>query len=346
MIHYEYDCTDAPFWFGLEQDLMEQESDEDVFLLWHTHPTLMLGRYQSAAAELDLNYAAERGIPVVRRLTGGGTIYTDPGSWQFSFIERETNGRIDFARFAEPVRIALRKMGLDISMSARNDLLIGGRKFCGNAQCHSGGRVLHHGSILFDADLDEMVRCLRVDREKLTTKGIRSISQRVVNLREFLPSDMDSAAFRDRLLDGILPAGAKRIRLSGVDAEQILKTRAPFFASWDWVHGHSPDFQVVHSKRLPGGKVEIRLNLENGRIAECGIFGDFFLSSDPGVIASSLVGCRYDRASLHAALAKALSGASIHQIEFEDLASCFPALCAADDSPDCEKRFQSTHETV
>lgn len=91
---------------------------------------------------------------------------------------------------------------------------------------------------------------------------------------------------------------------------------------------------MVHSKRLSGGKVEIRLNLENGRVAECGIIGDFFSSGDLGAVALSLVGCRYDRASLRAALAKTLPGAPIHQIELEELAACFPASCATDGSPD------------
>lgn len=290
---------------------MEREWDEDVFLLWHTRPTLMLGRYQSAASELDLDYATRHGIPVVRRLTGGGAIYADSGSWQFSFIRRESGSGIDFARFSEPVLTALREIGLNVSMSERNDLMIDGRKFCGNAQCHSNGRVLHHGSILFDANLNEMVRCLRVDDEKLFTKGIRSIRQHVVNLKAFLPSEMDSEAFRNLLLNELLPEDAKRVRLSDAAAERIRKTRAPFFESWEWVHGHSPDFQVKLSKRLPGGRIDIRLSLENGHIAECGIFGDFFSSGDSGVIARSLIDCRYDRASLRSALAKGPSTRSI-----------------------------------
>ncbi|MEL7608883.1 MAG: lipoate--protein ligase [Bacillota bacterium] len=323
MIYIEHQSLDPFFWFGLERDLLlGKDLPEDVFLLWHTEPTLMLGRYQNARAEIDEEYAKKRGIHVVRRLTGGGAIYTDPGSWQFSFIKREQDKQINFAAFVQPVLEGLRQMGLDVQMSARNDLLIDGRKFSGNAQYHYGGRVLHHGSILFDTDIEEMARALTVDGEKLNLKGIRSVRQRVTNLREHLGEDMDTLGFGERLLEKLLPPDAKRRVLEPGDVQRIEREHASMFRSWDWVFGKSPEYQVVKSKRLPGGKVEVRLNVTDGVIMECGIAGDFFYAGDIDAVTGSLKGCRYDRERIFEALSKVTWDRSFYQIDLDELIEC------------------------
>lgn len=323
MIYIEHDSMDPCFWFGLENDLLQDGTlADDVFLFWHTQPTLMLGRYQNAAVEINREYANQRGIHIVRRLSGGGTIYTDPGSWQFSFIKRKHSRQIDFEEFITPVLDALRRMGLDVSMSGRNDLLIAGKKFSGNAQHHTKERILHHGSILFDTDIEEMVRCLTVDDEKFISKGIRSVRQRVANLKEHIQEDMDTLAFRDRLLPLLLPNGVKRQTLDSSHIQRIQNTYAPMFKSWDWVFGRAPAFQVVNSKQLPGGKVEVGLNLKNGIIVDCSIRGDFFFAGDINTITQRLVGCRYDRASIYAALFDVMGEDPFYQIKLDELMTC------------------------
>ena len=323
MIYIEHESMDPYFWFGLENDLMQNGAlTEDVFLFWRTEPTLMLGRYQNAAAEINEEYANRRGIHIARRLTGGGAIYTDPGSWQFSFIRRERSKQIDFGEFVLPVLSGLKHMGLDVAMSERNDLLIGGKKFSGNAQYHSRGRVLHHGSILFDADIEEMVRCLTVDNEKIISKGIHSVRQRVTNLREHIGGDLDALAFGDRLLPFLLPDNVKKRVLEPADITRIQNTHALMFRSWDWVFGKSPDFQVVNSKRLPGGRVNICLNLEKGVITDCSITGDFFFTGDIGAVTKKLKGCRYDRPSIYKALSGMMKEQPFYRISLDELMTC------------------------
>ena len=323
MIYIEHESRDPFFWFGLEKDILQSETfDEDVFLFWRTEPTLMLGRYQNAAAEINEEYARQRGMHIVRRLTGGGTIYTDPGSWQFSFVRRERDKQINFQEFIQPVLDGLRQMGLPAEMSARNDLLIGGKKFCGNAQYHGNGRVLHHGSILFDTNIEEMVRSLTVDNDKIISKGIQSVRQRVTNLKDYIDADMDAEEFRNRLLSHMLPNTITRRTLAPADVLRIERTHAELFRSWDWVYGKFAEYQVVGSKRLPGGKVEVRLNLENGIIADCGITGDFFFAGDIGTITRSLQGCRYNRQSVYTALATAMKDNPFFQIGLDELMEC------------------------
>ncbi|HWR62391.1 MAG TPA: lipoate--protein ligase [Clostridia bacterium] len=323
MIYIEHDSMDPSFWFGLERELLQSDTlADDVFLFWRTEPTLMLGRYQNATAEINEEYARHHGIHIVRRLSGGGTIYTDPGSWQFSFIRRGYSKQIDFKEFVLPVFDGLRHMGLDVVMSERNDLLIDGKKFSGNAQHHCKGRVLHHGSILFDTDIEEMVRCLTVDSEKIISKGISSVRQRVTNLKEHTSEAMDAPDFRDRLLRFLLPDGIKRQALGPSDILRIQNNHAPMFKSWDWVFGQSPAFQVVKSKRLPGGKVEICLNLEKGVIVDCSITGDFFFAGEIDTVTERLKGCQYSRPGIYAALSDVMREQPFYQIGLDELTTC------------------------
>ncbi len=255
MIYFTHISEDPFFWFGLERDLLQSKGlQDDIFLFWRTKPSLMLGRYQNAAAEIDEAYAKQRDISIVRRLSGGGTIYTDPGSWQFSFIRREKEKRIDFESFVQPVLNALRQLGFDAYKSERNDLLIDGKKFCGNAQYHCAERVLHHGSLLFSTDLEEMARTLTVGSDKLRVKGIRSVRQRVANLRDYIAEQTDANGFRDLLLAQLLPGSVERRVLAPGDVSRIEREHASMFRSWDWVFGESPEYEIVKSKRLPGGE--------------------------------------------------------------------------------------------
>lgn len=323
MIYLPHDSMDPFFWFGLEHELLrKQEPEDDYFLFWRTEPTLMIGNYQIAAAEINEAHAKLQGIHIVRRLTGGGTIFTDPGSWQFSYIMRNRENReIAFESFVRPVLEGLRDMGVDASMSARNDLLTDGRKFCGNAQHHSGSRVLHHGSILFDTDIDEMVRCLTVDDEKIVTKGIRSVRQRVTNLKEHIKEPMDSPGFRDRLLNFML-SGVTTRTLREEEIHAARNTAEQKFRSWDWIYGKAPNCQVAKSKRLNGGKVEVCLDVDKGVIATCSIYGDFFFAGELSALTDRLKGCPYNEQSVRAVLQDALRAQPFYLIQPEELMEC------------------------
>ncbi len=323
MIYLTHESMDAFFWFGLEYELLRQkEPEDDCFLFWRTEPTLMIGNYQIAAAEINEAYAKQRGIHIVRRQTGGGTIFTDPGSWQFSFIMRNRENReIAFEQFVRPVLEGLKAMGIDASMSVRNDLLFDGKKFCGNAQHHTGSRVLHHGSILFDTDIDEMVRCLTVDDEKISTKGIRSVRQRVTNLKEHIKEQMDPLGFRDRLLTSML-SGMKTRPLTAEEISAAQHIAEQKFRSWDWVYGKAPNCQVSKSKRLNGGKVEVCLDVDKGVISSCSIYGDFFFAGELEKLTDRLTGCPYNEQSVRAVLGDALRSKSFYLIEPEELMAC------------------------
>ena len=324
MIYLQHESMDPFFWFGLEQALLQKAAPEDdYFLLWRTEPTLMIGNYQIAAAEINEAYALRRNIHIVRRQTGGGTIFTDPGSWQFSYImRRREHHEIAFKPFVQPVLDALRAMGVEANMSARNDLLVDGRKFCGNAQHHSGNRVLHHGSILFDTDIDEMVRCLTVDDEKIISKGIRSVRQRVTNLKEHIKEQMDATAFRDRLLKEMFLGSPKTRALTQEELALADRAAEQKFRSWDWTYGKAPNCKVTKSKRLNGGKVEVCMDVDKGVIANCSIYGDFFFAGELDAVTERLKGCPYTVHSVRETLNHALKAHPFYLIETQELMEC------------------------
>ncbi|MDR0466533.1 MAG: lipoate--protein ligase family protein, partial [Deltaproteobacteria bacterium] len=179
--------TSPSFNLAAEERLLRAGS-EDVFMLWRNAPALIVGRHQNTLAELDLDFARERGIAVLRRISGGGAVFHDPGNVNFSFVRLGRNeGGLDFARFTGPVLAALRAMGVECEFDGRNDLVAAGRKFSGNAQHIERDRVLHHGTLLFDSRLEDMAGALRPDPLKFRDKAVKSVPARVGMLKEQLP---------------------------------------------------------------------------------------------------------------------------------------------------------------
>ena len=177
MIYIETGSTDVYYNFGLEHYFAtEKRLPDTVFLFWRTTPTLMVGKYQNILEEINKPYADAHGIHLVRRMSGGGTIYTDLGGWQFTFIEHSPDQQIEFAQYIGPVVDAVRELGADASFNGRNDLLIDGKKFSGNAQYRLGDCIVHHGSLLYDTNIEQMVASTRpkmgVTRSSCTLPGL------------------------------------------------------------------------------------------------------------------------------------------------------------------------------
>ena len=202
MIYIETGSTDVYYNFGLEYYFAaEKKLPEPVLLFWRTTPTLMVGKYQNILEEINKPYADAHKIRLVRRMSGGGTIYTDLGGWQFTFIEHSDQTQIDFSQYIGPVVDAVRELGADAGFNGRNDLLIGGRKFSGNAQYRLPGCIVHHGSLLYDTDLAQMAAATTVDPYKIQSKSIKSVRDRVTNISEHLPRKLPAEQFKACMLD-------------------------------------------------------------------------------------------------------------------------------------------------
>lgn len=310
------DCFSA---FGLEYYLAtEHLQKEPVFLFWNTPPTLMVGKYQSTLEEIDRDFADAHGITIVRRMSGGGTIYTDRGSWQYTFIV-PGSGSIHFSEFLKPILRSLKALGVPAELSGRNDILAGGRKFSGTAQYMTKAATVHHGSLLFETDIDQMVRATTVKDWKMKSKGIKSIHDRVVNLSTFL-SGMSGEEFRRRMIEEVCGGDISVLRLTDSDLARIKELGNTHFYSWEARFGRNPACSMIRSGHFAGGTLEMHLETRHGLISEVHITGDFFASVDAETIESVLTGLRLDEGVIAAALRKAGLQDAVRDISPEDIA--------------------------
>ena len=324
MIYIETNSTSAYFNFAVEYYFMtEKQLDDTAFMFWRTQPTLMIGRFQNTYSEVNLSYAESKGIKIVRRLSGGGTIYTDMGGWQFTFITPGSNGQIEFTRFIEPVVAALQEVGADVSFNGRNDLVVDGKKFSGNAQYIKAGNTLHHGSILFDTNIDEMVHSTSVDEEKIISKGIKSVRERVTNISQFLPAPMTMESFKSVMIKGIMKEHENVYTLTSSDIARIQEIEAEQFNNWQKIFGASPKCSLRKKKRFPGGSVQCHLDIDKGKIKEVEIYGDFFGDIDIDAMCQRMQGCEYRRDSILARLEDSSFIGTAYGITPEDFADAF-----------------------
>lgn len=311
--------------FALEEFIMKNtDFDDEYFLFWRTRPTLMIGRFQNTIQEINSQFVKENNIDVIRRNSGGGTIYTDENCWQFSFITWKEKGQVkDFRDFTKPVIDALRKLGIKAEFSGRNDLMIEGKKFSGNAQFGIKDRFLHHGTILFNTDLDNLVKSLNVGDEKVISKGIRSVKERVTNIKPYLNnSGISNQEFKNEIIS-LLKTDMEQIFVTPQQFEAIDDIEKGKFLTWEWNYGNSPEFNITKSKRFDGGKVEILLNVKNGIIQSCTIYGDFFFNDDISTLQDSVIGCKYEKNDISRSLSKIYESNPLYLISITELLSCF-----------------------
>ncbi|MCY9287628.1 lipoate--protein ligase LplJ [Bacillus haynesii] len=298
--------TDPRINLAIEEYCLKHLDPEETYLLFYINqPSIIIGKNQNTIEEINTKYVDENGIIVVRRLSGGGAVYHDLGNLNFSFITKDDgNSFHNFKKFTEPVVAALKKLGVDAELSGRNDLMANGRKISGNAQFSTKGRMFSHGTLLFDSEIEHVVSALKVKKDKIESKGIKSIRSRVANISEFLDQKMTTVEFRSMLLryifdtEGDIP----EYKLTEKDWEIINQISKERYQNWDWNYGKSPKFNLQHSKRFQAGSVDIRLEVQKGVIRECKIFGDFFGVGDVNDIEEKLTGVQYERKAIEEAL--------------------------------------------
>lgn len=295
MIIIKNKSTDPYFNLALEEYLTDNLSD-DVFMLWQNSKSVIIGKNQNAFAELDRAFIDEHDIKVVRRLTGGGAVFHDIGNVNYTFITRKGENSLDFARFCAPVIDALKELGVDALLTGRNDITVDGSKISGTAQCVRGERLIHHGTLLFDADLTEMAGALRPDPLKLQSKGINSVRSRVANLRPLLSRKLDTDEFI-AFIEGFVSQHADITEVRDLSDEE--KTGIQYLAdtkysAWEWNFGASKSYSRRERRRFPFGTVQADLEVSEGRIALVKISGDFFGTRDISELETLLLGTRFE----------------------------------------------------
>lgn len=302
---------DAATNIALETYLVENRLvDEPILLFYMNNPSIIIGRNQNTIEEVNQPYIEEKGIQVVRRMSGGGAVYHDRGNFSFCFIKDDDGSFRNFASFTEPVIQALHRMGATgAELQGRNDLLIDGKKFSGNAMYAKNGRMTAHGTILFDADLDEVNNALKPRKEKIESKGIKSVRSRVTNIKPYVDEQFQSLTteeFRDLVLLEIFGVEKREdvpeLKLTDEIWQEVEKIREERFGNWAWNYGKSPNFDISHSHKFPFGLVDLKFNVSEGIIKEAKIYGDFFGLGEIVDVEEKLQGVRYDRQAIIDAL--------------------------------------------
>ena len=323
------DITTDPYYNLAAEEFLFTGLQEPVFRLWRNSPSVIVGRYQNAAAEINAGYVESHGIPVVRRLTGGGAVFHDLGNVNYTFIDKKVPGddtSAMFRRFTAPVLEALREIGVDASLQGRNDLVIDGRKFSGNAVCVQGDRVLQHGTLLFASSVTDLSAALNTRPEKFTGKGVQSNRARVTNISEHLPAgcSMSVEDFILYLRDFvILRTGCVCRDYTEDEKVSINALRKGKYALWDWNYGHSPRYGMNQTRRFPWGFVEVSLDVRGGVIRTCSIRGDYFFIRPTEEVEQAIAGLPHSYDAVKAILSTMPLSEYFGPVTAEELAGLF-----------------------
>ena len=310
--------TDPHFNMAFDEFCLEQlKADEPVFYLWQNRPSVIIGLNQSAYAEVNLPYLRENGIMLARRVTGGGAVYHDLQNLNYTITGRIRDLETDCPAYVETMARALRKLGVPAELSGRNDILVEGRKCSGYAKRISKDRLMIHGTLMYDVDIDTLTHVLDTPGSKLSAAGVSSVRSRVANLKAYLPQFDGIHAFQ-AALQALLAGNDGEIQLGAEQMAQIEADADKKYRTWEWIYGHSPVAAFRVRRKFPCGNVEASFSLKSGCIDGLRFSGDFLGNLPPDRIAEALQGCRYTREAIGAALQK------------EPVESCFDRLSAKD----------------
>ena len=290
--------TDPAFNLAAEQYVFDcLPKDRSYFMLWQNENAVIIGKYQNTLAEINQPYVEAHKIKIVRRLSGGGAVYHDLGNLNYTYItdagELET---LNMRVFCEPIVRALAEFGVTAEINGRNDMTIDGKKFSGNAQYLRHGRVMHHGTLLYNSDLSAVSKALQVDPEKIRAKGIESVRSRVTNIRRYMKEDVPLFVFREMLLEFIRrETESEDYEFSEEDVHEIERIRRERYDTWEWNYGKSPECTILKSGRVEGcGTIEAFITTDRGLITGIAFYGDFFSTKDPEELAQYFIGKKPD----------------------------------------------------
>ena len=321
MLCIQSEYTDPYFNLSSEEYLLKC-FHEDVFLLYKNSPSIVVGKHQNTLAEINLAFVREKEIIVARRISGGGTVFHDPGNLNFAFITSGKEGDlVNYRKSTLPIIDAMATMGLDVKLGKRNELLLGDLKISGTASHVFKQRVLHHGTLLFSSKLSDLSNALKIQPERFSDRAVKSIRSKITNIQDHLIHHMNMNDFQNRIYNYILNSMETAIQYGYTDHDlkEIHKLRDSKFSTWEWNFGYSPKYQFSRSLKLESGFINLQMNVVKGVIEEINFTGDFMSIKDIHALEDVLVGTIHDPETLRLRLSGIQVADYISGLENEEL---------------------------
>ena len=312
--------TDPAFNIAAEAYLLKN-SHEDCFLLWRNHDAIIVGRNQNTLSQINSAFVERHAIQVVRRISGGGAVYHDLGNVNYTFIRTTSrNHNIDFLSYTRPILSFLNRINVAAVLDGRNDLTVNGLKISGNAQHIHQQRVLHHGTLLFNTNLELLSGALHANSPNYKDKAIQSIRSRVTNISSHMTAPLSVTGFMEQLMSSVQRVYAGRqVALSRADRSAISDLAEKKYRRWEWNYGNSPDYHFCKSIRTSGGTLTVRLDVKKGIIQSMELFGDGCGTRDITDVAAYFTGCRHHREAVKNRIAPIVRGEVLKDVSVEQL---------------------------
>ena len=296
----KYGRQNVSFYLALERHILNAPEwrNDELFFIWDINPAIVCGKHQLIESEVNMDYVRKIGVPIYRRHSGGGTIFADEGCFMFTFIKR-TGKRDDvFRECLSSVVDAFHEIGLDTELSGRNDLMFRGKKFSGNAYYRNENGSILHGTLLYKTDIEQLVRTITPDNEKLISKGIESVRQRVINVGDYM--DLERDQLMRHLENSIAPA---RVTLPTDEFTEVCRIE-PEYLSDEWMWGNNPPYTFKNRQRFAWGVCEVRIDVKGDIIKSIEFNGDFFTHQDLTPLYKALIGTKFESDALHEVLSQ------------------------------------------
>lgn len=327
MIIIDSPSNNAYFNIASEEYLLEKYPNEEIFLLYINAPSIIVGRFQNTLAEINKEYVDQQQIKVVRRLSGGGAVYHDLGNLNFSFHSKEVGDDFsDFSTFTKPVVNLLNQFGVPAKLEGRNDLLVDGKKFSGNAKLTKNGKIIQHGTILIDSEMKVLSEALKINPLKYQDKAVKSVRARVTNLIDYLPEGIDVAQFKAKLIEHMMLENGKDTVIHELTANEIngiQQLADEKYSSWDWNFGSSPTYSFKKAIKVPAGFIELHMDVRKGVIQSIKIFGDFFASKSIEDFEALFQNVKHDGEEIEKILNEHQLSEYFGKVELEELLGLF-----------------------
>ena len=322
MKYIESISDDVYFNLALEEYIFNNLKDDTYFMLWKNDSSIVLGKHQNVFEEINIKAIEQNNIKVARRNTGGGTVFHDRGNLNYSVItEYDKNTLIDYNQFIIPVINALNSMGINAEKRRTSDIAIDGKKISGSAQSIKGNRALHHGTLLFDADLTMLHDLLKTTEGKIESKSVKSVRSIVTNIKNHLfDTAINIDEFQKLLIDTMFSDKVDKYEITQEQIETIKELVENKYSKWEWNFGNSPDFYFEKDSVILSNTIKVKLHVKKGVITDCNIQGNNIPSD---ILEENIIGSRYSYINIVNKFKELSSLKNINNLNYEKLAECF-----------------------